>query len=68
MEDLGKRKICAKIVPRLLNNEQKEHCVQLCQDILKELETEPYMLSRVVTSDGSWIFEYDLLSKRQSLE
>ena len=30
MEDLGMRKICVKMVPRLLNDGQKEHHVQLC--------------------------------------
>ena len=33
-KDLGMRKICAKMVPRLLNAGQKERPVQVCQDIL----------------------------------
>ena len=40
----------------------------MCQDILKQLEITPDLLSRVVTGDESWIFEYDPLTKRQSLE
>ena len=68
MEDLGMIKICAKMVPRLLNEGQKERRVQMCQDILEQLETEPNLLKRVVTGDESWIFEYDPLTKRQSLE
>ena len=67
-EDLGMRKICAKMVSRLLNEGQKERRVQACQDILKLLETEPNLLKRVVTDNESWIFEYDPLTKRQSLE
>ena len=67
-EDLGMRKVCAKMVPRLLNDRQKENRVQVCQDILKQLEIIPDLLSRVVTGDESWIFEYDPLTKRQSLE
>ena len=67
-EDLGMRKVCVKVVPRLLNDGQKENCVQVCQDILKQLEITPDLLSRVVTSDESWIFKYDPLTKRQSLE
>ena len=67
-EDLGMRKVCAKMVPRLLNDGQKENRVQVCQDILKQLEITPDLLSRVVTGDESWIFEYDPLTKRQSLE
>ena len=67
-EDLRMRNIWAKMVPRLQNEEQKERRGQLCQDILEQLETEPNLLKRVVTGDESWIFEYDPLTKRQSLE
>ena len=45
-EDLGMRKICAKMVARLLNERQKERRVQVCQDILEQLETEPNLLKR----------------------
>ena len=34
-EDLGMPKIFAKMVPRLLNEGQKERRVQVCQDILE---------------------------------
>ena len=67
-EDLGMRKICTKMVPRLLNEVQKKRHLQVCQDILEQLETEPNLLKRVVTGDESWIFEYNPLTKRQSLE
>ena len=67
-EDLGMKKVCAKMVPRLLNDGQKENRVQVCQDILKQLEITPDLLSRVVTGDESWIFKYDPLTKRQSLK
>ena len=52
-EDLRMRKICAKMVPRLLNEGQKEQRVQVCQDILEHLETEPNLLKRVVTGNES---------------
>ena len=65
---LGMRKICAKMVPRLLNEQQKKRRVQVCHDILEKLETEPNLLERVITGDESWIFEYDPETKRQSLQ
>ena len=46
----------------LLNQGQKEQHVQVCQDILEQLEIEPNLLKRVVTGDKSWIFEYDRLT------
>ncbi|KAK8375113.1 hypothetical protein O3P69_011329 [Scylla paramamosain] len=58
-EDLGMRKVCAKMVPRLLNDDQKGRRMQVCQDILERLETEPDLLRRVITGDESWVFEYD---------
>ena len=54
------------MVSRLLNEGQKGRRVQVCQDILEQLETEPNLLKSVVTGDELWIFEYDPLTKRQS--
>ena len=65
-EDLGMRKICAKIVPKLLDDDQKKRRVEVCQDILKHLQTEPNLLQRVITDDESWIFEYDLETKARA--
>ena len=61
-------KIFSKMLPRLLNEGQKERHVQVCLDILEQLKTEPNLLKRVVTGDESWIFKYNPLTKRQSLE
>ena len=36
-EDLDMRKIYTKMVPRLLNDDQKERCMQACQDIIVRL-------------------------------
>ena len=56
------------MVPMLPNKGQKERHVQVCQDSLEQLETEPNLLKRVVTGDELWIFAYNLLIKRQSLQ
>ena len=65
-EELGMRKICAKMVSRLLTDEQKDRRVEVCQDILTRLETDPNLLGRTITGDESRIFEYDPFTKRQS--
>jgi len=39
-KNLEMRKICAKMVPKLLKEERKERRVQVCHDILKQLQTE----------------------------
>jgi len=52
-EDLGIRKICAKMVPRLLNEGQKERHMQVCRNILEQCEIEPNLLKKVVTGNES---------------
>ena len=59
------RKICAKMVPRLLNDGQKERRMQVCQNIIERLQTEPDLLRRVITGDETRSFEYDPETKRQ---
>ena len=52
-EDLGMQKICAKMMPKLLDDDQKEWRVEVCQDILGHLQTEPDLLQRIITGDES---------------
>jgi transposase len=58
-EELGMRKICAKMVPKNLTVEQKENRLHTCQELLDRLEGEPDFMDRVITGDESWVFEYD---------
>lgn len=67
-EDLQMRKICAKLVPKVLTDEQKESRVSRCQELLDLIENDPDFLNSVVTGDESWMFEYDPETKRQSSE
>ena len=62
------RKVSTKMVPRLLNDDQKERPLQVCQDIMGHLQTEPDLLRRVITGDETWSFEYDLVTKHQSCQ
>ena len=63
-EDLGMRKICSKMVPRLLNEGQKERRVQVCQDILEQLETEP----NLVKSYWRWVMDLRVRFTHQTAE
>lgn len=68
-DELGMRKLCAKLIPRVLTAEQKQHRVATCQDLLERTEREGTdWMSRIVTGDESWVFEYDPETKRQSAE
>lgn len=67
-EDLAMRKICAKLVPKVLTDAQKQHRVEVCRELKELCEHDPNFLDNVITGDESWIFEYDPESKKQSAE
>jgi hypothetical protein len=54
-EDLGIRKISAKMVPRILTHDQKRR-LHISSDLLRNAE----MFDRVITGDVTWCFKYDL--------
>ena len=56
------------MVPRrLLKDDQKDR-MQVCQDIIDRLQTEPDLLRKVISSDETRIFEYDPETERQSCQ
>ena len=55
------------MVPKHLNDDQKMQRMQVCHDILKNFDSNPDFLKKVITGDETWIFEYDPETKRQSL-
>lgn len=67
-EDLSMRKVCAKMVPKVLSDEQKELRVEISQEILDCLEEDEHFLDNVITGDETWVFQYDPETKRQSEE
>jgi len=54
-EDLGMRKISAKMVPRILTHDQKQRRLHISSDLLHNAE----MFDRVITDDEMWCFQYD---------
>nr|CAH7733389.1 unnamed protein product [Callosobruchus chinensis] len=68
-EDLGMRKLCAKMVPKVLTVEQKELRLSICKDMISRIEEEGEdWMSNVITGDESWVFQYDPETKRQSMQ
>ena len=58
-EELKMRKICAKFVPRVLREDQKERCCHDSREMIKLINSDPAVLDALVTSDKSWIYCYD---------
>jgi len=65
-EELGMRKICAKMVPRNLTEQQWDTRGRVCAELLEQVEADPELMERVMTGDESWFFQYDPETKRQS--
>jgi hypothetical protein len=62
-EDLRMRQLSAKMVPRILTNDQKQRWLHISSDLLHNAE----MFHTVITGDDTWCFQYDLETKRQSM-
>jgi len=62
-EDLDMKKVCAKMVPKELTEEQKERRVTICRDLL---ERQDDILGHAITGDETWVYQYNPEMKRQS--
>jgi len=56
-EELGMRKICVKMVPRNLTQQQRDARVRVCAELLEQVEADPEFMERVITGDESWFFQ-----------
>ena len=65
-EELKMRKICAKFVPRVLREDQKERRCHDSREMAEPINLDPAVLDALVTCDESWIYCYDPETKRQS--
>jgi hypothetical protein len=63
-EDLGMRKISAKVVPRILTHGQKQRRLHISSDLLRNAQ----MFDRVITGDETWCFQHGPETKRQSMQ
>lgn len=66
-DELNMTKVCAKMVPKNLTQEQKDNRMNICSDIMNRLTEEPDLLSKIITCDETWIFQYDPETKCQSM-
>jgi len=61
-------KVCARWVPRLLRDHEKETRVRLSQGFIDRYEREGNaFLHRVITMDETWLYLYEPESKQQSM-
>ena len=67
-EDLGKRKLNARLVSHALTQDQKEVRASICVDLLHEAQNDTTFVNSIIAEDESWCFQYDPQTKRQSAE
>jgi len=65
-EELGMHCVPAKFVPRILTADQKQQGVNFCTELCQLASNDETFLSRVITSDESWVYGYDPETKQQS--
>lgn len=68
-DHLKVRKVASRWIPHSLTQEQKDRRVDWCQYMLHKFEGgNSQQVTYIVTSDESWIYSYDPLTKQQSTE
>ena len=65
-EELKMQKICAKFIPRVLREDQKERRCHDSREFVELINSDPAVLEALVTCDESLIYCYDPETKRQS--
>ncbi|UYV83689.1 hypothetical protein LAZ67_23002086 [Cordylochernes scorpioides] len=61
INDLGMRRVAAKFVPKLLNCDQKQHRMNIANEMLDSVRDDPNLLQRVITGDEAWEIEKKFL-------
>jgi hypothetical protein len=46
-------RIATKFVPRLLSNDQKEHCIAICSELKEQTENDLNFIFSIITVDES---------------
>ncbi|GFV79805.1 protein GVQW3 [Trichonephila clavipes] len=67
-EGLRMRNICAKLVPKVLTDVQKQNREAVSKDLLERIEKDPHFFVNAITGDESWFFQYEPETKRQNNE
>lgn len=65
-EHLAMTRVCAKFIPKLLSEQQKNLRLEIAQDNLESINSDENLLKKVITGDESWVYGYDPETKQQS--
>jgi len=65
-EDLYMKRVCAKFVPRLLTDDQREQRQTISRDLFEPSYEDMQFLKNIVTGDKSWVYGCGPETKQQS--
>ena len=51
LHDLGMQKVCAKMVSKILSEDQKQNRVKFCEDMLEKIKDDLDILRQIITGD-----------------
>ena len=60
------KRVCAKFVPRLLTDDQREQRQTIAHDLFERSCEDVQFHKNTVTGDESWVYRYDPETKQQS--
>ncbi|UYV80849.1 hypothetical protein LAZ67_19001982 [Cordylochernes scorpioides] len=63
INDLGMRRVAAKFVPKLLNCDQKQHRMNIANEMLDSVRDDPNLFQRVITGDEASVVHHEFLSR-----
>ncbi|GFV08513.1 histone-lysine n-methyltransferase setmar-like protein [Trichonephila clavipes] len=59
-------RVCAKFIPKLLSDQQKNIRIEIAQDNLEMINSDENFLKKIITGDETWVYGYDSETKQQS--
>ncbi|UYV75446.1 hypothetical protein LAZ67_13000301 [Cordylochernes scorpioides] len=65
--DLGMRRVAAKFVPKLLNCDQKQHRMNIANEMLDSVRDDPNLLKRVITGDEAGVVHHEFLPQGRTV-
>ncbi|UYV61322.1 hypothetical protein LAZ67_1004344 [Cordylochernes scorpioides] len=68
INDLGMRRVAAKFVLKLLNCDQKQHRMNIANEMLDSVRDDPNLLQRVITGDEAGVVHHEFLPQGRTLE
>jgi histone-lysine N-methyltransferase SETMAR len=57
------RRISARFVPRVLSDDQKALRVSVCRELQQQARDDPNVISNILISDETWVYDYDPQTK-----